>query len=872
MKITVGMDAGLPAFDRRHEPVTVGVAFPRGQVDPADGWSLLDPKGRRCPVQATTLDRWSDGSIRWALVDFQADVSAGQAAVYSIEPVDAVKHEAGTRCLPDLPLQVDVDEHTIVVRTGAATFQVARDGPAFFAGIEVVGGVAFGRGCAALVAKDASGRDLMLEIDDAVAEQQGPVRAVVRVDGRLAPRPGGSLLDVTARLGFTAGSSTVQVELSITNPRAARHADGCWDLGDTGSVLLKSLAIALAPHNGLEERIRCSAEPSNPLAPVEGSLELYQDSSGGEQWRHVNHVNRHGEVPTTFRGYRLRTGHETSCTGLRATPVVCAGTGARQLTVAMRHFWENFPKALTVDGDGITVGLWPEQYGDLHELQGGERKTHTFAFCVGPDAVSDEPLFWVRSPLFAVADPASYSAAEVVAPLRAGTLESHEGYEALVNVAIDGASSFRARRECIDEFGWRNFGELYADHESAGSDTALVSHYNNQYDAVAGLITRFLSTGERRWWTLGDELANHVSDIDLYHTRDDRAAYSGGYFWHTVHYQAACTATHRAYSRRTGVPGGGPSNEHNYTTGLMLHHFLTGSARSREAVVQLADWVVAMDDGSRSKLRWIDNGDTGYASGTRSPDYHGPGRGAGNSINALLDAHRLTRDPRYLEKADRLVARCIHPAVSPDALDLLDAENRWSYTVFLQAIGKYLEHRAELGLAGAPDAYARAALLAFAAWMAEHERPYLEHPERLEFPNETWAAQDIRKAAVFEFAARYVAHRVDGAHGVDGVDGADGAERRRYLQRADDFMNYAVSTLENMPAARLTRPIVLLLAYGFQRPVLESPATAARPDADLPPVVPFVPLKRRVLRKVYLAAALSAAALVLLVLSFARLL
>ena len=177
--------------------------------------------------------------------------------------------------------------------------------------------------------------------------------------------------------------------------------------------------------------------------------------------------------------------------------------------------------------DGISVGLWPEQYGDLHELQGGERKTHTFAFCAGPDTVTDDPLFWVRSPLLVVADPSASCAAEAVAPLRAGNQQSRAGYAALVNVAIDKGMSFRERRECIDEFGWRNFGELYADHESVGSDTPLVSHYNNQYDALAGLIARFLATGERRWWTLADELANHVNDIDLYHTRGDRSAYSG---------------------------------------------------------------------------------------------------------------------------------------------------------------------------------------------------------------------------------------------------------------------------------------------------------------------------------------------------------
>jgi hypothetical protein len=257
----------------------------------------------------------------------------------------------------------------------------------------------------------------------------------------------------------------------------------------------------------------------------------------------------------------------------------------------------------------------------------------------------------VRSPLLVVADPSAFCAAEEVAPLRAGNQKSRDGYRALVDVAIDEGSSFRERRECIDEFGWRNFGELYADHESVGSDTPLVSHYNNQYDALAGLIARFLATGERRWWTLADELASHVNDIDIYHTRGDRSAYSGGYFWHTVHYQPACAATHRAYSGRTGASGGGPSNEHNYTTGLMLHYLLTGSARSREAVVQLADWVVEMDDGTKSKLRWIDTGDTGYASSTRSPDYHGPGRGAANLRSAALaylsDPSASPRSARY---------------------------------------------------------------------------------------------------------------------------------------------------------------------------------------------------------------------------------
>ncbi len=52
-------------------------------------------------------------------------------------------------------------------------------------------------------------------------------------------------------------------------------------------------------------------------------------------------------------------------------------------------------------------------------------------------------------------------------------------------------------------------------------------------------------------------------------------------------------------------------------------------------------------------------------------------------------------------------------------------------------------------------AYARASLLHYARWMAEHEYPYLEKPEILEYPTETWAAQDMRKSEIFDYAARH---------------------------------------------------------------------------------------------------------------------
>jgi hypothetical protein len=674
-------------------------------------------------------------------------------------------------------------------------------------------------------------------------------------------------------LNFFAGLGTVTAELAVTNPRAAKHPGGAWDLGDPGSVFIRDLSIELATNVNNLADVWGSLDHSDQMEPAGRRFAVYQDSSGGSNWQHVNHANRHGRVPATFRGFRAMR-DERLIEGLRATPIASIGGGASRISVALPRFWQAFPKSIEADSRRCVVGMFPRVYGDVHELQGGERSTLAFAMCFGRDTVSAEPLAWLRSPLSVSADPLSYRQAGAWAPLSAGSRLSAEGYEALINTAITGDESFEQRREAIDEYGWRNFGELYADHEAVdpGSGvrdpfdavrqganvaqdkpgTGIVSHYNNQYDAVAGFVTRFMQTADHRWWTLGHDLAVHVADIDLYHTDRDRAAYNGGYFWHTEHYRAAGTATHRAYSKRSGTSGGGPCSEHNYTTGLMLHHFLTGSEKSRAAVIQLANWVIDMDDGRKSRFRWIDRRDTGLASVTRDPDFHGPGRGAGNSINALLDAHRLTGEPRFLDKADALIARCVHPDDAPEAIDPLDAENRWSYTVFLQALGKYLEYRAERGMVDAKFDYARAVLLKYAMWMCAHERPYLDTPERLEYPTETWAAQDIRKAAVFEFAARHT---------------RDEAARACFLARADGFVDYAVSMLLQSRTGRLTRPLVLLLAYGFQRPMVDLGAVRTPASVVAFAREPFTPLRQRLTRKLaWAGAGLSAAAVLALAL------
>jgi hypothetical protein len=119
--------------------------------------------------------------------------------------------------------------------------------------------------------------------------------------------------------------------------------------------------------------------------------------------------------------------------------------------------------------------------------------------------------------------------------------------------------------------------------------------------------------------------------------------------------------------------------------------------------------------------------------------------------------------------------------------------------MFLQSLGRYLDYKIELGQLDAAYAYGRASLLHYARWMAGHERPYLERPEILEYPNETWAAQDMRKSEVFRYAARH----------------ATGGEHDRFRERAAFFFHDCVKRLSAFPTRTLARPVVLMLSFGY---------------------------------------------------------
>jgi hypothetical protein len=850
IKPTFTLLAKEASSERRGEPVVVGIPLARKFALEAEHLALLDAADREIPCDVTALDRWPDGSVRWALLAFRAE-SHGEKSSYTVRSSKSGNSGSGPQ--EGVPrLRVNQQGSSYVIDVGPVQYEI---GPGEGWPVRNISKTAKG----AWLAGSENGLHLLMEdggsprpdIRTVEMEYCGPLRAVAYCKGS-APLNSGKRLEIDWRLEFFAGLPVVIVQIIIRNPNRAFHPDGYWELGDPGSALLREAAFRLNPEKRADGfSVAFSIDSGAPFRSGAIPFEIYQDSSGGENWQNHNHVNRNGKVPVKFRGYRCSD--KDAATGYRATPVVAIEASAGTIALATRQFWQNFPQALEVSDFGISYGLFPRQWEDLHELQGGEQKTHRFALSFGPDGVMGEPLEWFRNPLVPCLDPGWVARTEAIPYFTPAQDDRHKEYISLVNSAIEGNDAFEYKRAPVDEYGWRNFGDVYADHEAVYAENftgsePLVSHYNNQYDQIAGLCFHWMRSGDPRWWPLFNELASHVIDIDIYHTDEDKAAYNHGLFWHTFHYVDAGRSTHRSYPRVGKSNGGGPSNEHIYATGLMLHYFITGNTPSKESAVGLAQFIIDADDGSKTVFKWLSRGYTGLASKSRTADYHGPGRGSGNALIALLDGYRLTRDPKFLQKAEQLIQRVSHPEQNIESLTLLDAENRWFYTMFLQGLGKYLDYKDELQQWDAMYGYARATLLHYARWMAENEYPFLEKPKILEYPTETWAAQDLRKSEVFKCAWLH----------------ASGKERERFAERAQYFFQYAIQTLAGMKTRTLCRPVALLLAFGWSQTWFESHPEATRKEpasalSQWPPHRKFMPQKEISLRraKIMLAAGFS---------------
>ncbi|WP_327580876.1 Tat pathway signal sequence domain protein [Nonomuraea sp. NBC_00507] len=185
--------------------VTWGVPWPRGAVERDAPFALADADGREVPVQSWVTATWPDGSVKWSAHAIGAQPGAAE---YELEP----GREPAT---PPTPVTVTREDGVLTVGTGVVTWTIEESGGTL--------ALAISRGSRE-IARDVrlvslrqheptpdEGGPVAREqatgvVERVTVEQDGPVRAVVRLEGRH-----GDWLPFTVRLYFYAGAEDVRI-------------------------------------------------------------------------------------------------------------------------------------------------------------------------------------------------------------------------------------------------------------------------------------------------------------------------------------------------------------------------------------------------------------------------------------------------------------------------------------------------------------------------------------------------------------------------------------------------------------------------------------------------------------------------------------
>ena len=487
---------------RAREWVTTGVPLAQGALSDAGKLRIVS-EGRSLPAQFLVEAKWPDGSVKWVLCTFPVTVAAGGEVKVTLADAGEAP-PAGRLKVEDGAEAVVVDTGVIKVRIGKKAFrvldEVAREGKLLLKqGAE--DGAVFSKTAADQFNAAAA------EPEELKVEESGPCRACVMARGwfpeawKLA---GKDAVRWTCRVYLYEGSDLVRVFFTLGN-------DGAYMSRDYLKFKGLKLDFGITPGEA----------PKAVAAEAEGA------PAGAEAFA----IRQKGAYPAKANIFEARLGEKVLAETKARSPGALGVQGAGgALAVAVRDFWQNYPKELAVTDKKLSLALWPAWAGypegqDLYNLCGGMQKTHELGLRFGAGdkdsavalaAALDRPLAALASPeyyadcgAFTLLSPAGVATGEAELD---GLIKRYDDLQRSKPAGLTGA----AEAQCFGPYyGWMNWGDLYW---ACGSCTL-------HYDWTHINLTHWLRTGQRDFFDWGSAMARHQMDIDVHRSARDMTAY-----------------------------------------------------------------------------------------------------------------------------------------------------------------------------------------------------------------------------------------------------------------------------------------------------------------------------------------------------------
>lgn len=559
---------------------TLGLPWPRGELKKDQDFHALDAQGRPLPLQTWPLAWWPDGSLKWTAHALPAGVDAGAAP--RILPG---RGEAATG------LRVTVREASeyVEVDTGVIRARLPRRGTQLVSSIERDGREILR--AATLVAqaddKPDAGQGPVTQtrfdsrIDQLIVEQAGPVRAVVKVDGRHRSAAGREWLPFSVRFYFYAGAESLRVmhsfvfdgdeqkdflrgiglrfEVPLRDALHDRHVRFAGEAGGLWAEGVRNLTGLRRDPGAAVREAQLAGRATPPLAqwskpvrdlhhriPAWGDYTLGQLGADGFEIRKRTQAG-HGWIPAAF--------------GRRAPGSGYIGGASGGVAFGLRDFWQRHPTQLDIRGaigETAEVTVWMHSpqapamdlrfYHDglgmethEQELEGLEMTYEDYEKGWGTPvgiARSSEITLWalpatpsrerlvqmaaaVQSPPQLAAHPARYLQAGVFGRLWSlpdRSTPARRRIEDKLDFLFD---FYRNEVEQRHWYGFWDYGDIRhtydADRHEWRYDVGGFAWDNSELSPDLWLWYAWLRSGRADIFRFAEAMVHHTSEVDIYH-------------------------------------------------------------------------------------------------------------------------------------------------------------------------------------------------------------------------------------------------------------------------------------------------------------------------------------------------------------------